>query len=204
MTSKKCSKCNFIYSTLLKGCPNCKSLYNKQYRAINREKLIAYGAEWRKNNPDKYKQANKNWLENNKERAKENNSNWAKRNKDKKNLSAAEYKKRNQEKVKQKNKRHYENNKPDYFLKSTARRFALKTGGILSKGIKQKLFEIQRGLCVCCNKPLGFDFHLDHIIPLALGGKNIDSNVQLLRSECNLKKSSKDPINYMQEKGFLI
>ena len=37
-----------------------------------------------------------------------------------------------------------------------------------------------------------------------LGGKNIDSNVQLLRSECNYKKAAKHPIDYMQSKGMLL
>jgi hypothetical protein len=65
--------------------------------------------------------------------------------------------------------------------------------GKLSKGIEQRLFEAQCGLCVCCGKPLGDDYHLDHIMPLALGGTNTDDNVQLLLAKCNLRKSAKHP-----------
>ena len=65
--------------------------------------------------------------------------------------------------------------------------------GKLSQGIEQKLFEAQRGLCVCCNKPLGDNYHLDHIMPLALGGTNTDDNVQLLLARCNLQKGAKHP-----------
>ena len=33
-----------------------------------------------------------------------------------------------------------------------------------------KLFRLQRGKCPCCSKPLGNNYHLDHIMPIALGG----------------------------------
>ena len=65
--------------------------------------------------------------------------------------------------------------------------------GKLSKGIEKKLFEQQGGLCVCCKQELGDNYHLDHIMPLALGGTNTDDNVQLLIAKCNLRKSAKHP-----------
>lgn len=78
-------------------------------------------------------------------------------------------------------------------------------GGKLSKGIADKLFRLQRGKCACgCKQPLGDDYHMDHRMPLALGGTNTDDNMQLLRSTCNLQKHSKHPVDFMQERGFLI
>jgi 5-methylcytosine-specific restriction endonuclease McrA len=74
----------------------------------------------------------------------------------------------------------------------------------LSKDISQKLFKIQNGLCACCRKPLGDNFHLDHIMPMALGGSNTDDNIQLLRSRCNQQKHAKHPVDFMQERGFLL
>lgn len=85
-----------------------------------------------------------------------------------------------------------------------AARHKRRTSGQLSRGIVKKLMELQKGKCACCGKPLGDDYHLDHIIPIALGGKNIDNNVQLLRAKCNLQKSKKHPIDFMQERGFLL
>ena len=83
-------------------------------------------------------------------------------------------------------------------------RSARESGGKLSKNIAYRLFELQRGKCACCGKPLGEDFHLDHIQPLSKGGVNEDWNIQLLREKCNLKKGSKDPVQFMQERGFLL
>lgn len=74
----------------------------------------------------------------------------------------------------------------------------------LSKGIIEKLYKLQRGKCACCGKPLGDNYHLDHIMPLALGGENEDLNMQLLTKLCNLQKSAKHPTKFMQERGFLL
>lgn len=65
--------------------------------------------------------------------------------------------------------------------------------GKLSRDIIPRLLSQQEGLCVCCGRDLGDDYHVDHIMPLALGGLNTDDNVQLLRAECNLAKGAKHP-----------
>lgn len=78
------------------------------------------------------------------------------------------------------------------------------SGEVLSPGLSEKLFELQGGRCACCGKKLGKKYHLDHIVPLALGGRNDDSNIQLLTPKCNAIKGAKDPIDYMQERGFLL
>lgn len=46
--------------------------------------------------------------------------------------------------------------------------------------------------------------HLDHIVPVAMGGPNIDENIQLLRQRCNNQKHSKHPVDFMQQRGFLL
>ena len=80
----------------------------------------------------------------------------------------------------------------------------LGNGGVLSKTIRQKLMVLQKGLCTCCKQPLGVSPHLDHIMPLALGGSNTDDNIQLLRAGCNASKHDRHPIDFMQSRGFLL
>lgn len=78
-------------------------------------------------------------------------------------------------------------------------------GGKLSKGLTDRLFKLQKGKCACgCKQPLGDDYHLDHIMPIILGGVNEDWNIQLLRSLCNQQKHAKHPIDFMQQRGFLL
>lgn len=100
----------------------------------------------------------------------------------------------------------YESKNPSYQrIKCHNRRARIRANGMLSVGIARRLYELQRGKCACgCKQPLGVDYHLDHVLPLALGGPNTDDNMQLLRSTCNQQKHAKHPVDFMQERGFLI
>ena len=80
----------------------------------------------------------------------------------------------------------------------------INNGGRLSPGLAKRLFFLQRGKCPCCKQPLGANYHLDHKMPLALGGTNTDDNMQLMRAVCNQKKHAKHPIDFMQSRGFLL
>lgn len=79
-----------------------------------------------------------------------------------------------------------------------------KVGGKLSRDIKAVLMEKQRGKCACCGTDVKETAQLDHIVPLALGGPHIDSNIQLLCPFCNGSKHARHPIDFMQSRGFLL
>ena len=66
------------------------------------------------------------------------------------------------------------------------------------------LFVKQRGHCIYCNAKLGSGYHVDHIIPLASGGSNWPSNLQLLCAKCNNRKRATDPIEFARRNGRLI
>lgn len=68
------------------------------------------------------------------------------------------------------------------------------------KELRQK----QKNKCSICKKPFGKKYHKDHIVPLFLGGTNYIENIQYLCALCNTQKNKKDPIQFMQEKGFLL
>lgn len=76
--------------------------------------------------------------------------------------------------------------------------------GKLPQGSILGLVKSQKGMCAACNKNLKNGYHVDHIMPLALGGKHEIQNIQLLCPPCNLKKSSKHPIDFMQSMGKLL
>lgn len=64
----------------------------------------------------------------------------------------------------------------------------------IPKWVKRAVFYRDRGLCTLCHRDLSGELnisnreHYDHIIPLAKGGLNDVSNIQLLCQDCNLKK----------------
>lgn len=70
------------------------------------------------------------------------------------------------------------------------------------------IFEMQRGLCASCAKKLiksGENiFHVDHIMPLALGGSNWPANLQCLCPSCNLRKRAKHPSDWAKQNGKLL
>jgi 5-methylcytosine-specific restriction endonuclease McrA len=76
--------------------------------------------------------------------------------------------------------------------------------GELSPGLPQKLLTLQRGRCAYCEAKLANDYHMDHIEPLALGGQNVDENIQLLCAFCNLSKGAKHPVEFAQRRGLLL
>ena len=76
--------------------------------------------------------------------------------------------------------------------------------GRLPRGTIPALYEKQRGKCSVCHVSLGKSYHADHITPLASGGEHAPNNLQLLCQHCNCTKSAKDPIKFMQERGFLL
>ena len=77
--------------------------------------------------------------------------------------------------------------------------------GSVSAGREGQLMKLQQGKCACCRVSLKeVKHHIDHMTALSRGGSNDNSNLQLLCATCNLQKGAKDPIAFMQLKGFLL
>ena len=139
---------------------------------------------------EKVKQYRKTYYQENADAIKKKVHEWNKRNPGKRDLRVKQWKEQNPERVRELGRRHQHKRRAG--------------GGSLSDGLREKLFRLQKGKCACCGLSLGLDYQMDHWIPLALGGKNEDSNIILLRRSCNAKKLAKDPITFMQERGFLL
>lgn len=74
--------------------------------------------------------------------------------------------------------------------------------GKVSPDIVQSLLVQQGGRCVYCKADLELGYHIDHRLPLALGGEHEDDNIQLLCPSCNMRKSSKHPDQFEKEIGY--
>jgi 5-methylcytosine-specific restriction endonuclease McrA len=95
---------------------------------------------------------------------------------------------------------------PDARRASFYNRLAMKkrAGGKHTAADIKQLFRLQRGKCACCHVGIADGYHVDHIQPLALGGSNDKTNLQLLCPTCNLRKSAKHPVDFMRETGRLL
>lgn len=184
---KHCNKCGVtkpsteFYKDAIKrdglssSCKACKNAANAKWAAANPEKVTTSKAKWLAANYEQHKAAASKWQAENPEKRRQKVARWRADNPDADRI-------------------HVQNRR--------ARKHA--SGGRLSLGLAEKLFKLQRGKCACCGKPLGKDYHRDHRMPLALGGPNEDWNMQLLCAPCNLQKSAKHPIDFMQQRGFLL
>jgi hypothetical protein len=188
---KYCAKCQVETERHARGqCSQCVRVRNAVWGKANREYKCAATAAWVKANPERSRAATIAWAKANPERYRATTDAWQKANPERKKAITAAWGKANPETL-----RIYCNN---YRAKKLA------NGGKLSKGLSAKLFKLQQGKCPCCSQPLGDDYHMDHITPLKKGGANEDWNIQLLRQQCNNQKHAKDPIDFMQSRGFLI
>lgn len=183
-----------------------KRVRNKEYYIKNREKEQARGREsywkdpekrieamhkWRDKNPEIYRKAVARWSAANKEKVKEIKRSWEQTEKAKEamRIRTRRYKKNNISKVK---------------LATGLRRARKRRtdGGTISLDIVGILWKLQRGMCAydfwCRNDLAEVGFHLDHVMPLALGGRHEDANLQLLCPSCNLSKGPKHPDEFVR------
>lgn len=201
-----CRPCNIKRAAAWRDAnPERKKTGNAAWQKANAGSVNARNAIWRKANPDKAKAAIAVWTKANPGNGKAAYAKYCAANPEKLRAFSAMYYAANTEKISEKcaawraaNPEKARISRHNYRARKRA------NGGKLSAGLATKLFKLQRGLCVCCRQPLGDDYHLDHRMPIALGGANIDSNMQLLRAICNLQKHAKHPIDFMQSRGFLL
>ena len=67
-----------------------------------------------------------------------------------------------------------------------------------------KILERQKWKCAECKASLKKAYHVDHIMPLALGGSNWPRNLQCLCPSCNVRKFATHPIDWARKNGRLV
>lgn len=100
--------------------------------------------------------------------------------------------------------RAYRKANPDKVREFRQTRSTNKAGAKLPRGTVPAIRKAQGNKCAICRVSLRGGSHLDHIVPLARGGKHEGRNLQLLCPPCNLKKSDRDPVDHMRSLGRLI
>lgn len=197
---KTCTKCK-TEKPVSEFSNRTKSRDGLEYRCKACSKIVS--SDWQKDNPERSREADAKWRAANREATRVRNAKWRAANPEKESARYAKWYAGNREKKSEASIKWRAANPEAFRIYSHNRR--TRSVGKLSIGLSDKLFKLQRGKCACgCKQPLGDDFHLDHIMPLALGGANEDWNIQLLRSTCNQQKHAKHPVDYMQSKGFLL
>jgi len=180
--------------------------WRAEYEEINSSRIKERNAAWVKNNHDKHY---KNCLE------------WKERNPEKFALSVQLSNQKNAARIKARTIKWAKDNParraatiaawaeahPENRRAAQAKRRA-RTMHSLDNFTKDDVLELygaQRGRCVYCQADLSREYHIDHIMPLALGGGNSRENIQLTCKPCNLSKGKKHPIDFARKKlGTLL
>lgn len=170
-----------------------------------RAKVAAYKAAWRVKNAERLKAKDAAYRAANRERLIAQQAKWYAENKERAHESQRKWNAANPERSKAIKRKYHEAHpeKPRIYAHNRRARMR-ENGGEFSRDIVPRLFKLQKGKCACCGVALGKNYQLDHIVPVALGGANIDSNAQLLTERCNKQKHATDPITFMQSKGRLL
>lgn len=162
-------------------------------RADVKERMRGYSAEWYRQNKGRLKAVRHAWYLKNKIEHNANSKKTFEANKEHWIRVNREWARTHREKMRGYTK-----------VSDAIRRNAIRasSGTYTAKDIKY-LAKSQRGLCTVCREPFG-KYHVDHIVPLSRGGTNDKHNIQLLCASCNIKKHAKDPIEFMQSRGYLL
>jgi 5-methylcytosine-specific restriction endonuclease McrA len=202
--AKTCSKCGQSYSS--KHCKPCRAAYQREWLKKNPEKARAIDLANREKFREKIAKRAAEWYKNNPERAKESRRNYRQENAEKKRAMDRAYYLANKERTHARQNAWRRANPEGGRLNLLNRRARVReNGGKLSRDLPDRLLVVQKGKCACCRCDLSSSgYHLDHIVPLIKGGANVDSNIQLLCPSCNHSKGGRDPVEFMQARGFLL
>lgn len=182
---KPCIKCGAMDRYKGGKCRPCIAERSRKYRIANQKMILERKRKYYEANREKTLERQKKYQKENYYKVAEYQRLYRKANREKAIDYQKEYHKANPEKSK---------------IGRRNRRAKIKgNGGKLSSDIIKTLMTLQKGKCACCAKSLKDGHHLDHIMPLALGGMNTDDNVQLLTPTCNLRKSAKHPDDWARE-----
>ena len=182
-----------------------RELSRKYYRQ-NPDKFRALAKADRLRNPEKFRERFNKWASKNKERLRAYRVARYEANKEKDLANSKIWKAHNAGRVRERARQYrLENPLVGVIHQQNRRARKIRNGGTLSKGLTQRLLALQRHKCACCKANLRIvGYQLDHIEPLARGGRNDDRNMQLLCPPCNRSKHARPPHEFMQSRGYLL
>lgn len=154
------------------ACAECRNAANREYKKINEIKIKEAHAKYRLENKEKIIASGVAYRKKNAERER---------------IRLAEWRKVNPDKWKAQSRRF-----------TTKRRLTKKENGIFF--IRKKFLEkIYSSPCIICGS---FDrVQVDHIIPISLGGRHSEGNLQPLCISCNSSKNNKLMVEWLHGKN---
>lgn len=192
-----------------KICRDCINAYKKADYNRSPTKNINRSREYRLKNKEKISAAKKLRYSENPEPVKAAASKWAAENRDRKSAKCKEWREANKEYIKKSMRAWYSENIESVLASNRKRRAISRSAdGHHTAADVRALLDNQQGFCANCKAKLFKSgkqkFHVDHIMPLALGGSNWPANLQCLCPRCNMSKGAKHPDEWAKQQGRLL
>lgn len=176
--------------------------YSRRYRQRNAESVKEYERAYREQNAEKVRAASRAWRSANVARANEINRAYREANAD----ALRAYRIANREREREAKRAYYLANRqrilarnqawrsdnPEKAAEIVARRRARRRGVIVEVVDRAAIIARDRSTCHLCGLLVpADDIHLDHVVPLALGGEHTAANLKVTHSLCNLRKGAR-------------
>jgi 5-methylcytosine-specific restriction endonuclease McrA len=186
-------------------CWGCKKPVTKEYMAAwlakNPDRRKAISAAYWARNRERYQA----YYQQNVERILPRNKAWREANQEAYRRSVNDWHKAHPDRVKAIHRRWVESNPEQVAAHSAATRAKRREAeGRYTVAEVLTLLEKQGGRCVYCGTSIRSKYHADHIVPLARGGSNWISNIQLTCPTCNHRKNRMDPLVFASRLGRLL
>lgn len=186
------------------SCVECRKILSKIWYS-DRERARKKTAAWRSNNKERSLKSEREWREKNKERVTATQKRWRDKNPERSKKKYRDWYARNIESERLRSLSWNKENK-DYCAANARNYRARKkhNGGVHSREDIAAIFQLQSSKCAYCRTALSDDYHVDHVMPLVLGGSNDRANLQITCPTCNQMKHAKHPIEFARQLGLLI
>jgi 5-methylcytosine-specific restriction endonuclease McrA len=196
---KTCTKCkqvkplsDFHKSKAAKSghkpsCKSCKQKANKTYRNENPELIKAIKKAWVEKNPEKILQYRSKYGPYSSHYDPQKAKVYHQKNKEKLNARCRNWRANNHAKARELEK-NYRKTNPHIGRLQNQKRRALKASNGIYRVTNKECQKILQNACFYCN---GKASHLDHVIPIALGGRHSIGNLVASCTQCNTSKHKK-------------
>tara|TARA_S200002703_G_scaffold39288_1_gene34432 strand:+ start:590 stop:1285 length:696 start_codon:yes stop_codon:yes gene_type:complete len=165
--------------TWTKANPERKRINDHKYRQKNREQLRDTSNAWHQANKERSLASNRAWHEANRERTRVNNRAWREANRERSRANARAWYKENKERS----------------LANVRARRARKAHAVPQRW---KRSPCPDHLCYWCGTTLTPETtHIDHIMPISLGGQDTPNNTANTCAKCNLTKHNTHPLVWL-------
>jgi 5-methylcytosine-specific restriction endonuclease McrA len=180
-------------------CRQCCSEYKKARYAQDKESQAERRWAYREANRQREADRARRWYQENHERARIRAKEWRSNNKEHESVKKRAWYEKNKTEVKDRVRRNRLAN-PELDRAHTEKKRARKRNapGSFTPADIQGILRTQNSLCAYCGRNIADCYTVDHIIPLARGGSNWPSNLQLLCRSCNASKGARTHDEYLK------